>query len=305
MQEIFYELLFVLASLGLLLYDVFQRERRTQETKLAGALAIGIFALFVQNANILLLLPGVVIFYFMGRFYGKMKDVPVVLLAFAYVLIAWYYAAPQLIAQVALFGLLASSEIGMQTNKDRSNSKKEVRRDFVQIGFGILVLAAFFFLPMRNAEISILVFVVLGWMVANYVILYRKARFSKMLAGMERKNTILGEGAIMLGIGTLLIISVINFTPLIVIALGALYIGDAVATIVGVNFGKEKLFYNKNKSVLGAAACFAVVALIAFPFIGMEGLLVALIAAIAESIPTPIDDNLFVSIILAFVLLMI
>ena len=93
-----------------------------------------------------------------------------------------------------------------------------------------------------------------------------------------------------LTLGIMLTLSFLSVTDTIVVV-GALFVGDSAATILGIRFGKAKLPYNKKKSYVGALAYFAVTLLIAFPLIGYFALIIALVAAIVESLPVHIDDN--------------
>ena len=59
-----------------------------------------------------------------------------------------------------------------------------------------------------------------------------------------------------------------------------------------------KLFYNKNKSVYGTLAFFAVVAIVGYPFIGTYSLLFGAGLALVESIKLPVDDNIMISVVM-------
>lgn len=302
-----YEIFFVLSTLLLLVYDMLKNERVMQEVKFVSVIVLSIFLFYVQGANALLFLPGVAIFYFMGRFYGRWDDLPIALLAMGYVLIASSYSSASLVAQVALLGLIASIDFGKINTKksNRGDAARETRRDILQFFLGIILIVAFYLISLQNATILTLLLLILGYIVADCALMRKDNAISLFIQNMERRGTFLGEGAIMLGIGTLVAMSILGSSAQIMIVLSALFLGDPMATIIGINFGGTALPYNKNKSVFGTVACFVVVSLVAFVLVGALGIAFGAVAAAAESIHTPIDDNLFVAIILTFFLLIV
>ena len=78
-------------------------------------------------------------------------------------------------------------------------------------------------------------------------------------------------------------------------------LGDAVAALVGMKWGRIKLI--GKKSLEGSAACFVVCASISLiwlnPIIGITG---AFVATVVELLPLRIDDNLTVSLISGIVM---
>lgn len=297
-----FAMLFILILVFLLFYSAGNKKHRVG-MKPAAALLLGMILFYLQGANILLLIPGIVLFYFLGDFYGTKTGIYLALICMAFVMVASVYSPAWFVAQTAALGLFAG--IGFKhTHRHRNNVKKETGRDLLQIFFGILLVALFLSQVLQFADTVVLVFTVLGYFVANYVMLYGRDPFSKILIGLERKDTALGEGAQMLALGTLIVIALLHVNVYVILVFAALYIGDSVATIVGINSKGARLPYNKNKSVFGTFAYFASIALITYPLIGLFSLPLGAIAAVAESMHTLIDDNLFVAIILVFVMLL-
>jgi len=75
--------------------------------------------------------------------------------------------------------------------------------------------------------------------------------------------------------------------------------GDSSASIFGSRFGKKRLIYNKEKSVVGSAAMFAVCVLVLL-FMSippMRSLMIAAVAAFSESLPTKGTDNLVIPVV--------
>ena len=91
-----------------------------------------------------------------------------------------------------------------------------------------------------------------------------------------------------------------------VLAISYLAVGDALATVVGERIGKHRLF---KKNLEGVLAClFGCVAIgLGWYFSGLNASLVlvlagAIVAAAAESLPLPIDDNLTIPVLSGLVM---
>lgn len=95
-------------------------------------------------------------------------------------------------------------------------------------------------------------------------------------------------------------------SPVGACAVATLCAGDGFADIVGRKWGKRKLPYNSSKSILGAVTFFVMASLacmgyvayfsafgffIATPRMYLASVGVALVSAIVESLPLPLDDN--------------
>ena len=89
------------------------------------------------------------------------------------------------------------------------------------------------------------------------------------------------------------------------IAICFLAIGDTLAALVGVRFGKRKLF-GTDKSLEGSIACFTGTFIFALfylnPIIALSG---ACAATLAESIPMWVDDNIKVPITSGIVMILV
>jgi acyl phosphate:glycerol-3-phosphate acyltransferase len=89
------------------------------------------------------------------------------------------------------------------------------------------------------------------------------------------------------------------------VAISFLAIGDTLAALVGIQFGKRKLF-GTSKSLEGSIACFIGAFIFALfyinPIVAFAG---AFAAALSESVPMWVDDNLKVPITSGIVMVLV
>lgn len=182
-------------------------------------------------------------------------------------------------------------KLGYAQKVRREDKRLEKRRDFFQIAMGAVVLLAFLLVP-QHAYVLVFLLALLGYAVSALVL---GGRLARPLKALERNGSAFGAGAIYMAVGTMLIIGSIPNYDYAVVALIALLICDAVATIVGVH-GKHRLPYNREKTLEGALAYFVVLAVLGFPFISYYGLLFAAVLAALESVVQSVDDNIAVPI---------
>jgi dolichol kinase len=111
----------------------------------------------------------------------------------------------------------------------------------------------------------------------------------------ERKDVRFpGYGAFWYVVGTLLLALSLSNTNEIAASILILALGDSAATIFGIG-GVHPLPYNQRKTIEGSLA-FLIFSLPSYLFVGWIGLPLALITAIAESLPASYDDNLIIPI---------
>ncbi len=154
----------------------------------------------------------------------------------------------------------------------------------------------------------------IGYFVAS---LYSKGvklpLFSQLIdmAERERSKVTPGRGTFRFYTGALLayILMLVFNKPYFMFASAVLVLamGDSASTLVGVRFGRNKIPYNKHKSIEGAVAGFS------FAFIGIflaQVLIFAVsplyaviisvsasfIGMLVESLPLPVDDNLSIPV---------
>lgn len=111
----------------------------------------------------------------------------------------------------------------------------------------------------------------------------------------ERPGVTPGYGALTIAAGALAILTLIARKETILASLFILGIGDAASTLVG-RRSKRKLPYSREKTYGGTLAFF-VSSLPAVFFAGWPAIIVAALAAAAESLESHVDDNLAIAIV--------
>ncbi len=124
---------------------------------------------------------------------------------------------------------------------------------------------------------------------------------SKVIESAERPEVIAerpGKGAILFFVGSLASIILFGMNLKIVSAsIIILAMGDSASTLIGKNFGKHKIPYNKMKSLEGSVGGFVFAIMGAQIFVGLPlAILGALTAMLAESVPINVDDNITIPI---------
>lgn len=298
---------YVLILLAIAAIVLFVRRFRIYEgIRLAISLAfvvVGVMVFFVESGSLYTtaaLTVGVLLF---GGILGSRNSyarLACVLLCIVY--IADQNGGLQLVSQSVLIGLLSSVDYRMAgPAKKRSNIKLETERDIVHIAAGILIIAVFILLPLNQARYLFVLGVLIGIAVIAYADMDEKGSLYMSLIKLERRGSRLGSGALWLALGSLLAVSFLS-SGMIITVLAAILIGDPIATFVGTRLRGPKLPYNRSKSISGSTAYFAATALIAFPFVGIIAIPVALAAAFVESVELGIDDNFVVALVLSVVI---
>ena len=178
----------------------------------------------------------------------------------------------------------------------RGNFSFELRRKLFHFFFGLFLIFTLIYSGRRNLIIFLSFFLILGCIM---IVLMRQGRkipsaywFEEKF---ERENVRFpGYGAFWYVVGTLLLALSLGSADEIAAGIVALAAGDSAATIFGI-CGRYPLPYNQRKTVEGSVAFF-VFSLPAYLFVGWIGIALAALATAAESLNTPMDDNLLIPI---------
>jgi dolichol kinase len=174
---------------------------------------------------------------------------------------------------------------------------KELGRQSIHAGFGLAVIAV----GLLFGKTALLLLLMALFALCLAVITLKIKGFGipivdEILNFFERPKVYAGKGALYHIAGVLSAIALTNNLQFGFALVAILAVGDGISTVVGVNWGKRKLHWNKHKSFEGTAAFFIFGAAAAYPFIGLAAVGYAFALAMVESLPSDIDDNLLVPV---------
>lgn len=178
----------------------------------------------------------------------------------------------------------------------------EVLRKVVHffLGLGIAVTIPLFDRQMVLAAFVIAIFV--GFIVSDALSRgYTIPLVSPIIALLERKDVLPGKGTLYFAIG---IFFCLVFFPLTVVvpAVICLAVLDGIATIVGIRFGRHRIWQGKSlEGTLAGIGAAIVFLLVLTPMSLLLALAAAVIAGIVELL-TPVDDNLVIPVSVCIVL---
>jgi dolichol kinase len=209
------------------------------------------------------------------------------------------YPFIQMLAIGTGFGVFYRNEaVLLKYRHQRAGKSLETKRDIIHAFLGLIVLALFVYLPFYYAVYVTATLILVGYVYNSLLGDRKNGSLYKLLISIERPGALYGLGALYLGIGVTLLLGFIHNQHFMIIGIGALMLADPIATIIGINMKGPRLFYNKDKSVLGSLSFFVVVALIGYPFIGLYSILFGLGLAFVESMKLGIDDNVSIPIVM-------
>jgi len=168
------------------------------------------------------------------------------------------------------------------------------------LGLGIAIAIPLFDRQMVLAAFVIAIFV--GFIVSDALSRgYTIPIISRVIALLERKDVLPGKGTLYFAIGVFFCL-VFFPLPLVVPAVICLAVLDGVATIVGIQYGRHRIW--KGKSLEGTLAGIGATIVALFILTTLSPFLIvaaAVIAGIVELL-TPVDDNLLIPVSVCIVL---
>lgn len=176
----------------------------------------------------------------------------------------------------------------------------ESLRQVVHLVFG-LGIAGFVHLFDRNLVLSALVLTLFAGFILSDAIArgYTIPVVSRVIAGLERRDAVPGKGALFFALGALFCL-VFFGKEIAFIGLVVLSLLDSVTTLVGLRFGRTRIY--NHKSIEATLAGFAATsAALLFLIPAHAAILTSAAAAFAELV-SPVDDNLIVPAVVCIVL---
>lgn len=181
---------------------------------------------------------------------------------------------------------------------------REDSRQLFHIAIGICAIAILMVLGRGFLLAGVFFTIIIGTLLMNARLLGRKISLVQWFEEkFEREGAPLpGWGSACYATGALLAASFLTDPGHIAAVLLMLGIGDGISTLVG-RRGRNRIPYNRKKTMEGMLAMF-VSSLAAWYFIGILAVPLALVAALAESVPR-LDDNLTIPIACTALLLVV
>ncbi|BAB60459.1 hypothetical protein [Thermoplasma volcanium GSS1] len=181
-----------------------------------------------------------------------------------------------------------------------TDRKKEIRRDYVQILAGAVIILLIYYYGIDVSRILVTFGSLVLYVTGNFLAGRPDLLLGKLLNSLERSSTKLGIGSLWFASGILIAYSLHDSTAVVMMIVFSIAVGDSLATIIGTSVSSPKLPINRKKSAAGSIAFFAASAAFAIFVLGYAGLFYAAVATITEAVSGfPLDDNLTVPFILS------
>jgi phytol kinase len=176
----------------------------------------------------------------------------------------------------------------------------EIMRKTVHIVFGLGITAMIFFLQRDLAITFLALGLFVGAILADAVnnghpvpIIFA------LISRLERKDVLPGKGALYFALSSLFCLIVFP-KAVVVPAVLTLTLLDGFATIVGIRFGKQRIWKNKTSEGLFAGIVVAFIAML--PFVTpLQAFVASIVAGVVELL-SPVDDNLLIPVAVCIVL---
>ena len=178
--------------------------------------------------------------------------------------------------------------------------RKELTRKAIHILFGALFLALIYFAGVQTSTLIIGLCLIAGTILS--IAIARGHQFphlKKILETVERENEkpFPGKAAVLFFISAIILLVLFKNNPSIIMAaLSVQVFADSAAALIGIKYGKHKLY--RKKTWEGSIACLLVSIICINIFFPLPIAIIAgIIATLVEILP--LDDNLFVPLFTA------
>lgn len=195
----------------------------------------------------------------------------------------------------ALYGIASSGIESKKQKEQKQNIAIELRRDYLQILMGAVLVAVLALMPISGFYLSF--YLVLLGIFGIAFSANSKSKHLSVLRNLEKNGVFYGRGAIFLAIGFTILLSLYPDFKVALFGIAVLLFCDPAATIFGLRFGRHaKLPHNRHKSYAGTLSYFVLGSVFGLLLIGYIGIPIALLLALFESLENKLDDNITVAI---------
>ncbi|MFH2105932.1 MAG: hypothetical protein ABII22_01620 [Candidatus Micrarchaeota archaeon] len=174
---------------------------------------------------------------------------------------------------------------------------KELNRQIVHAIAGLILLAILLLCGRDNLIYFSFLLLLVGSILIHYHTFEKNKFYEFMYNKLERPSApFAGWAPAWYLVGIILIATFLKDPNQIAASIWILAIGDSISTVIG-RKGGHKLPYNKKKTFEGTAA-FILFSLASYVFVGKIAIPISIAAGLAEGLPTRIDDNVLIPIVL-------
>jgi len=196
---------------------------------------------------------------------------------------------------IAIAGLGYSiAEAIIIKEKNIIDREDERSRQAVHTSMGLLLCSMIWFLGIETTLYFVLLGTCIGILIVHLTLIgINLPGIDKLLDRFERKGVMPGEGSMYYAFGVLFALGLLRYNPASAISvILILAFGDGLATYVGKCYGNHKLPWNRDKTVEGSIG-FVVGAMSALFVLPIPAtILIVVLAAVIESLPIKVDDNI-------------
>jgi len=180
---------------------------------------------------------------------------------------------------------------------------QELFRKLVHLIFGLLIAGMVLVAGQTVATAILTGGLLIGIVLVDLILRgYRLPLFSHLLAHFDRGDRLPGKGALTFAVSALACV-VLFPLAISVPAIVTLAVLDSVTTIVGLRFGRHRIY--NGKSWEGTLAGIAATAVILLHFVSPAGAAaVAILAGVIELV-SPVDDNLVIPVAVSLLLALV
>ena len=171
---------------------------------------------------------------------------------------------------------------------------QEIVRKLIHLFFGLAIAGMVMILDHQTAIAILVGGLFIGIVLVDLILRGHKIPvFSSLVDYGNRCDPLPGKGAFFFAVSALLCV-ILFPVPIVVPGLVTIAVLDSVATLVGIRYGKRRVY--NGKSWEGTIAGIVVTILVLLPFLTVPGAVVVSVIAGLIELFSPIDDNLVVPV---------